>query len=230
MSPLLNLTAFIMQAGLFVLTYLPTKFFAHLEVKGKENLYNLPPGPVIIMSNHASQLDPGLLNLAVPWTLRLRPAFAVALPNAEYQHIPLGKWIYGGLIFKLGGAYPAYRKKPSLQESLPHHLSVLMKSKVVAIFPEGKISKDGNFGFAHPGIALMAHKTNALVIPAYLYGGYLMKDWDFFTRRRRMGVIFGKPVRFSDYADPNREYDRIEYREPAERMFSEVKKLADEKV
>ena len=220
------MTAILMQAGLFVVTYPLAKFFARFEVLGKENLRDLPRGPIIIMANHASQLDPGLLNLGIPWTHRLRPIFAVALSKIEYLHLPLGKLLYGGKIFWLGGAYPAYKKKSSLHDSLPHHLDVLQKNMTVGIFPEGKISKDGKFGVAHPGVALMAHKSNAVVIPAYLYGGYFMEASDFFRRRRKLRVIFGKPIRFLDYADPSREYDRIDYRKPAEDMFDEVKKLA----
>ena len=73
MNPFLNFTALLMQSLLFAITYLPTKFFTRLKIIGSENLKNLPPGGVIVMANHASQLDPGLLDLALPWNTRFRP-------------------------------------------------------------------------------------------------------------------------------------------------------------
>ncbi len=178
------------------------------------------------MANHASQLDPGLLDFALPWNTRCRPAYIVALTKEHYLHLPLGRFMFGGKFFKLGGAYPTYLKQETLAQSVPHHLELLNKGRVVAIFPEGGISKDGNFRAVRPGVAFMAHETGASVVPTYIYGDYLMESVDFFKRKRHMGVKFGKPIYFSEFADVHKTYTREEYKEIAERMFAHVKNLA----
>jgi len=226
MSPFLNLTALLWEAVLFAATSIPTRFFLHFTVRGLENLENLPPGPLVVMANHASQLDPGLLNLALPWTRRFRPAFAVALTKKDYLHLPLGRLLFGGRFFWLTGAYPAYKKQPTLADALPHHLAVLRKQHPVIIFPEGKLSLDGNFHYAHPGVAFLAHRAQATVIPTYISGDYLMTARDFFMRKRHVAVTFGKPIQFSDYAAPDIDHSRDSYREVAIQMFEAVKNMA----
>lgn len=230
MTPLLNLSALCIQAILYAVAILPTMFFTRFRVDGKEYFENLPAGGIIVMSNHVGQVDPGLLDLALPWKMRCRPAYSVALTKEHYLHLPLGKLLFGGKFFKLGGAYPAYLKQETLAHSLPHHIQLLARNKTVAIFPEGGISPNGKLRPARPGVAFLAHKTKSIVIPAYIYGDYDLTATDFFARKRRMGVRFGKPIYFSDYADPSQSYNRAEYKEIANRMFEEVNKLSHEKV
>jgi len=230
MTPLLNLSALIIQTILYVVAYLPTRFFTGFKVKGARNLQNLPAGGVIIMSNHASQIDPGLLDFALPWNRRFRPGYIVSLTKEHYLHLPLGKWLFGGRFFTLGGSYPVYLKKETLEESLPHHIKLLNKGKLVVIFPEGKLSRDGKLGSARPGVAFLAHKTGAMIIPTYIAGDYLLTAKDFFGRKRHMSVTFSKHIRFSDYGEVGKVYTREEYRDIAEKMFSKVRDLAIEDI
>jgi 1-acyl-sn-glycerol-3-phosphate acyltransferase len=76
----------------------------------------------------------------------------------------------------------------------------------IGIFPEGRISDDGQIHEARKGVALLALMSNAVVVPGYFQGTrpYSGMIRDFFTRNR-VTLQFGPPIRFDDLAGKDRD-------------------------
>lgn len=204
------------------------RFYYGYTVHGKEHYPEIVrkkgAGPLIIYSNHGSQLDVIFLGLWLPCTSPLIPIYFASLENKHYQHIPIGKYLYGGRLFRLFGSLPVYPKSETLEAAVRNYYTLLKQNKTVGIFPEGKVTRDGTYNRARPGIAYLAHKTDALLLPAHISGNYNTK------RGKPIIVTIGRPKNFSDFGDLKREYSREEYIEIAERMFEEVKTLGNEKI
>ena len=64
----------------------------------------------------------------------------------------------------------------------------------MAVFPEGRMSKDGGLGEAKGGIGYLAKASEALIIPVAIVGAYGLSVTDFFLRRKQVTVIYGRPV------------------------------------
>ena len=77
----------------------------------------------------------------------------------------------------------------------------LDQGNVVGIFPEGSISREGVLRDAMPGTLLLAQKSGAPIVPAYIEGTYdaLPRHAKFF-RKATISVAFGKPVNYLDLA------------------------------
>ena len=73
---------------------------------------------------------------------------------------------------------------------------------VVGIFPEGSISREGVFRDAMPGTLLLAQKTGAPILPAYIGGTYdaLPRHARFF-RKAAISVSFGEPVNYEGLSE-----------------------------
>lgn len=163
--------------------HLCIRIFYGYRVVGKEHLAELKdiPHGVLFYANHRSQVDPFFITGITPFFSRLRPMFFVSLPAAEYTHLPLGRYLYGGILFFLFGAYPAYRGLGDYNKVLRHHLKLLRKGRSVCIFPEGGITKTGTIEKARNGVAFLAQETGATCVPLLLSG------------TRRVTVHIGKP-------------------------------------
>ncbi len=128
---------------------------------------------ILFAANHTSELDGPVIRSFLPFRIFTYPMYYVAMTQ-EHYHRGLLDWrtyLYGGWLFKLLGAFPAYKGMRDYQASLINHIGLLEEGKVVCIFPEGKISVDT----AHPaeakgGIGFLAESTNTDIIPVKLEG------------------------------------------------------------
>ncbi|RTR25414.1 1-acyl-sn-glycerol-3-phosphate acyltransferase [Deinococcus radiophilus] len=136
------------------LTYLPVLLSGgHLEVHGRE--YVPPAGtPLIVACNHRSGLDPFVLARGLPPQSGRRIQF---MAKQELFFPILGD------IIRRGGSFPVDRDAKDVG-SVRMALRVLQAGGTLGIFPEG--SRAG--GQLHGGVALMALKGRAPVMPAGL--------------------------------------------------------------
>jgi 1-acyl-sn-glycerol-3-phosphate acyltransferase len=83
--------------------------------------------------------------------------------------------------------------------ALKKGLKVLHGGKGIGIFPEGGISPDGEIKDARPGTLLLAEKSSAPVVPAFISGTYqaLPRHARLF-RRASIRVLFGSQVSFPE--------------------------------
>lgn len=127
-------------------------------------------GPVILCSNHLSNLDP----MTVACMLDRKVRFVA---KAELFRIPLLNTVITAL-----GAIPVKRGSVS-RETIRATLEVLRAGEVICIFPQGTRSED--VGEGKKGAASFALKTGAAVIPVAISGYRLF---------RPTKVIYGEPV------------------------------------
>lgn len=149
-------------------------------------------GPVVLVANHTSSIDPVLLIACV----RCRPlGFMIA---REFYNLPA----FGRLI-KMMECIPVNRdgQDTAATRAAMRHLK---DGKLLGIFIEGRIAKPGEEIEPKEGAALLALRTGALVVPAHVSGTYYSDDVaPAFFRPQRTRIRFGEPIDLSKLADPH---------------------------
>ena len=133
-----------------------------LTVTGREAM---PPyGPLLVASNHLSMNDAGTLVVALP-----RPI--VFLAKKELWEKPIGRFYCNAV-----GAVPLDRQRGG-GEALRYALDALEKDRAILMFPEGGISESGQLRQARTGLAWLALKTQAPILPVGIWGSEKFPAW-----------------------------------------------------
>lgn len=138
--------------------------FYRVEVRGLENYY-AAGDRFIIIANHTSFLDAGLLAAFMPDQL----TFAINTFTAQ-------KW-WIRLCLRMVDAYELDPTNPMAIKSLIEYVS---KDKKCVIFPEGRITVTGALMKVYEGPGLVADKANAKILPIRIDGAQLT----YFSRLR----------------------------------------------
>ena len=139
--------------------------FTNIKVKPDPD-YLKEEGPIIVISNHQSYLDP----MVTSKLTKGRPGNFVT-GEFVFRKNPWGHW------FKLGGAIP---KKQFVVDaiSVKAMMKVMKRKGVLFIYPEATRSVDGTTITFDDGVAKMAKKTGAAIYIAHIHGAYLtMPRW-----------------------------------------------------
>jgi len=159
-------------------------FFFKFEIKGRENLKDLG-GPLIIVYNHCSMLDPFVVMASIPSSSKIAPIhFAV-----WYKHFYK---LYFFPFLLLSGAFPV-KQGVGLEEALKSAIKVLNNNGTVGIAPEGKRRHFGRPRKGRRGSAFLALKTNSPLLPFYIEGTLGLSPSEFFLRKRKITLVIGKP-------------------------------------
>lgn len=210
--------------------WLPVRTLLHiltkLKIEGKENLDIVNEKGVIFASNHTGEMDPIITNVALGL---FSPMFYVARNSNFYDGSGWRNKIYGGKLFALYGAYPAGIGKKDYEESLKHHIKILSAGCNVHIFPEGTRLKEKEVtDKAHGGVAFLAEKTGALVVPVAIKGASKTTFKNFFYNKKRYSVGFGKPLLTKDIFNgsfKDEETSGEYYKNAAKNIMKEIGKL-----
>lgn len=128
-----------------------------IRVEGREHLPER--GPAILASNHISFCDSFFLPLVVP-----RRVTYVA--KAEYFDNWKVAWF-----FRANGHIPVRRGAGAdWKRALESAAEVLDAGGLFGIYPEGTRSKDGRLHRGHTGVAMLALRTGAPVVPIAFIG------------------------------------------------------------
>jgi len=186
-----------------VLTVL-LKVFYRFSVIGRENLGT---GPVVVVANHTSYLDPVVIGVAAP-----RAVYFMA--KEELFNVPVLGWYIKQL-----HAFPVKREsvdRAMLRTALGH----LKKNRAVLIFPEGTRSRD-DLGEALSGAAFIAHKAGVNIVPAAISGaGSVLPPGAKIPRFPRISVRFGAPIELRGPGDRKALIGQA-----TERMMSEISSM-----
>lgn len=146
-----------------------------------EGLEHVPPrGPLIIVANHISLADPPLLIGAMP-----RPIALMA--KEELLAIP----IIGGLL-RVGGGFPVKRGEAD-RTALRSSLMLLERGLAVVLFPEGTRSRTLQLQAGHKGVAFLARRSGAPVLPVGITGTEAFRQPTRLLKRPRVDVRIGEP-------------------------------------
>ena len=141
------------------LCWMLISFAYRLRVKGLENIPD--KGPVVIVANHVSYVD-ALVILAA-----CRRPVQFVMDHHIFKTPVLG-WA-----FRQMKAIPiaSAREDPAMMEAAFERVKqTLAEGDVVGIFPEGKLTKDGEMAPFRPGIERIVAETGAPVVPLALRG------------------------------------------------------------
>ncbi|KKL68593.1 hypothetical protein LCGC14_2123410, partial [marine sediment metagenome] len=108
--------------------------------------------------------------------------------------------------------------------ALKEGLELLRNNGALAIFPEGKVSLDGNLQDGKHGISFLAIKSKATVVPAYIDGAFEVLPAGAFSPRffRKIKVTYGEPIYFNNkYINERKTREQATYK-----IMGEIKKLS----
>ena len=146
------------------------------KIIGRKNLKT--QGKLIVLCNHKAYADPVfiayLFGRSIHWMAK----------TELFRHK-----IFGKLITWLQ-AFPVHRGAGDLA-SIRYAMRLLHDGKVLGIFPEGTRVKEDEIQPFEPGVAMMALKTGAKILPIYTAGNY-----SFFTRTK---AVIGEIIDLNEY-------------------------------
>jgi len=155
------------------------KGWIRLRVSGLEHLP--ADGPLLIVANHVSYLDPAVLGRACPRKLHFM------IKRAVYGAAGL-QWFFRGM-----DAIPVAVEEAD-SSSLRAALRLLSRGKAIGIFPEGGRRTDGRLGPAKVGAALLAARSGCQVQPVGISGAFRsMPPGAAWPRPGRVEARFGRP-------------------------------------
>ena len=147
------------------------------------------PG-VIVASNHLSITDPLLVSVAVERLVRRRVRY---MAKAEALDWP----VLGGLLVAYGG-FGVHRGRPD-REAYRLAREVLEAGDWLGLAPEGTRSRTGTLAEPKPGVALLALRTGAPILPVGISGSERL--WAVGARLPRLGTTV--TLRFGPLYRPN---------------------------
>lgn len=159
--------------------------FHKFRMRGRERIG--VPRRVIVVANHCSNLDPMVMGVSFPWTLRY-------LAKTELFRAP----IFGFLIRNLGAIAVERDDSQRAGAVLKLLLDLLEEGQSVLLFPEGHRSRDGHLQPLEGGFALLALKMGVPVIPALISGTFDALPPGGNWRWKPVSVTYGAPVHPSD--------------------------------
>jgi 1-acyl-sn-glycerol-3-phosphate acyltransferase len=170
--------------------------FKGLVIEGLE--YVPERGSLIVVANHTSYWDPPVIGAILPRKIHF-------MAKEELFRYPIFRY----LILSLG-AFPVKRGVAD-RSAIRKSLAILNKGQVLGIFPEGTRSLSGELGEAQLGAAMLAVKSQSLILPIGIKG---------VKGRNKLQVSIGKP--FSLALDSGKKED---LRGAGRKIMEEIKKL-----
>jgi 1-acyl-sn-glycerol-3-phosphate acyltransferase len=143
-------------------------------------------GPVLVVSNHQSNLDPVLVGLASTRQLKY-------LARIGLFFFPFNLWI------RALGAVPIDRDKGALA-GIRKTLELLKQGNAVLVFPEGSRTPDGRLQEMLPGFCLLARKSRATIVPVAIDGAFAaLPRGSFLVRPHAVSLAFEAPITAAQY-------------------------------
>ena len=201
------------MAGLSVRAFLSSvriflRIFNRMETEGLERIPR--EGPLIIVANHVSNADPPALMCNV---VPVRHA-AILTKKEMFVFPPLGR------LFRSWGGIPVDRRREGGDlGALRSSIELLKAGGCLVLFPEGTRSRGRKLD-PKLGVALLAHRTGAPVLPARIFNS------ENFLKLGKIKVKFGNPRTY----DLSSETDRKDaYAEFSRTIMSDIFAIQEER-
>ena len=143
-----------------------------------------PTGPVLLVANHVSVLDP----LACA---------RLVFDNGRLPHFLAKQSVFkgfAGTLLRNAGQIPVARFSADAHEALAAAKADLDAGNVVVIYPEGSVTRDPNWWpmQARTGVARLALTTEAVVLPVAQWGPQDVHDY----HRKKLRLRFRAPAEY----------------------------------
>jgi len=155
--------------------------FCKVEVEGLENVPR--HGSASLMINHISYLDPIVVTASIPFR------YTISLSKIENFRIPVAGWF-----LRQWGHFPIHRGDYD-RKALMQTIALLQSGQLVLMAPEGT-RHAGGLQPGKEGLAYVATKSDALIVPTAICGAENWKSRMKRLRRAYAKVVFGKGFRF----------------------------------
>ena len=180
------------------------------RIEGRAHLRGVK-GPLLVVSNHVADVDPGFILTALPARLRHRLATATRGEALEALRTPapdrgfFGR-IYDRVQWTLGVAllnlFPLPREA-GFRRSFAYAGETVDQGYSVLVFPEGRHTTDGRMNPFRAGIGLLAGNLGIPVLPMRIDGLFEVKQAGRkFAKPWTIRVRIGKPMIFPAGTDP----------------------------
>ncbi|MCA0970330.1 1-acyl-sn-glycerol-3-phosphate acyltransferase [Halobacillus litoralis] len=168
-----------------------------IQVVGKKNIPK--DGPVIICSNHISNLDPPIVGITSS-----RNIYFMAK-----EELFNNRFIGG--ILKRVHAFPIKRGMRD-RNALRKGLDVLKENHALGLFPEGTRQKSGEIGEGLAGAGFFALRSNAYIVPCAIIGPY--------EKFKPLKVVYGEPIDMTKYREEKASAQVV-----TDRIMEEIRQL-----
>ena len=178
--------------------------FFKLRIHGIENVPET--GPLVLISNHQSFLDPVLCGIFLE-----RPLYFLARDS-------LFKGLFGRLITSVN-TIPVKRGTADLS-AMKVVIEKLRTGWGVCLFPEATRSRDGKISAFKPGFGLICRRSNAAVVPVVVDGAFEAwpRDKKLFSPGKRIDICYGECI-------PAEKVKEMGDRKLAEYLTSTLRKM-----
>lgn len=182
------------------------------RIEGREHLRGIK-GPLLVISNHVGDVDPGFILTALPARFRHRLATATGGEALEALRTPapdrncFGR-IYDRVRWTLGVAllnlFPLPRQA-GFRRSFAYAGEAVDRGYSVLVFPEGRHTTDGKMNPFRAGIGLLAENLGIPVLPMRIDGLFEVKQaGKKFAKPGTIRVRIGEPMKFPPGTDPQK--------------------------
>ena len=156
------------------------RLFSTWTVTGRENVPM--SGPLLVASNHLSNLDPPLLGASLPRRLNYIAKRGLFKPVI-------------GTFFRAYGAYPLNPEEQGKDiEALLWMRKLLREDRAIVVFPESHRNPEAGLQEGMPGVALMAVKTQTPILPVGIAGSENVGPlWRVAVPTGNISVTIGEP-------------------------------------
>lgn len=181
------------------------KLFYNFHIEGAENI---PQDRALVMaSNHRSYADPVILTMPMK-----KPVTYMAKEELFKNKL------FGWFITKLG-AFPVRRGTGDMQV-IDDAVAILNSGRHLVIFPEGTRSKDGKVGKGKTGVAMIAAKSGADVLPCGI-----IFEGEKLHFRSKLTLKFGKVIPAAEIAVEDASPKAV--KEVKKRIMGEITQLVE---
>jgi long-chain acyl-CoA synthetase len=200
------------------------RVLCRVRVRGREQISQLG-GPILIIANHVTYFDPGLILYTLPSHLGKQLVIAMdgdRLRRWRYPPMtlpPLSRFGWRLLYVLICGLVNVYSlpQTGAFRRSFRYAGEAMDRGYSVLIFPEGRLTADGNMNAFRPGIGLLAAGLGVSILPVRLDRLFELRQawserkwitpWDM---QAQVTVSFGEPLQIRKDETPEAITRRLE--------------------
>ena len=179
------------------------------RVIGRENVRGVR-GPVLVISNHVSDVDLAFVQTALPAHLRGKLATATGGEALEKLRSPghdrmwvsrIYDQVKWALAVALLNLFPLPRNA-GFRKSFAYAGEAVDRGYSILVFPEGRHTTDGKLQPFRSGVGLLANNLRIPVVPMRIDGLFeIKKAGKKFAHKGKIQVRIGKPIQFAPETD-----------------------------